>query len=156
MLDSKSIATRLIEIIDQHQLWDEVAQYGNGMGRDFLENVINSNAANGAPFTVSELLDFCTGAAIPMQALVVGEEVVPAPTAWQRQLARYGVQHHLAYRRPKDDPEAPVWIDKVKLELEPEEWCSMCMFEGSHYIGPCCGNTAVQQDIVNDVFRESG
>lgn len=150
LLTSVQIATRLRDLLDHHDLWDEVAQLRPGRDRAFLEAIIA-----GGRFTTTELHDFCYGLAIDECALVDGEEVVPAPTPWQRDLDRHGVKYHLSYLH-KDKPDEPLWIEKVKLELEPEEWCALCMYEGDYYIGPCCGNSSAQQDIVNAVFRNDG
>ena len=44
----------------------------------------------------------------------------------------------------------------VTFPLSPEEWCSLCMRDGEHYVGGCCGNTGVIQDHFCMVFRDSG
>lgn len=64
------------------------------------------------------------------------------------------------------------WVGKVGPERHPEilldtargvyvpltaqEWCDLCMREGDHYMGGCCGNMSQLQDIINRVFRDSG
>lgn len=44
----------------------------------------------------------------------------------------------------------------IFVPLSPDEWCSLCMQEGEHYIGGCCGQSAQVQDILNGIFRDSG
>jgi hypothetical protein len=48
------------------------------------------------------------------------------------------------------------WVRDINLPLTPEEWCSLCMRHGDHYIGGCCGQTGYIQDHFNAVFRDSG
>lgn len=60
--------------------------------------------------------------------------------------------------RPKDPPRSPHPLDIFKTvdlfgPLTPEDWCRLCMREGTEYIGGCCGNTSAIQDIVNGWFR---
>lgn len=47
-------------------------------------------------------------------------------------------------------------IRNVRLPFSAEEWCSLCMSEGEHYIGPCCGTTSAAQDVLNYAFRFGG
>lgn len=47
-------------------------------------------------------------------------------------------------------------IETICAPLTPEDWCRMCMRDGDNYIGGCCGNTGVVQDILNSIFRDSG
>lgn len=44
----------------------------------------------------------------------------------------------------------------VKFLLSPQEWCDLCMRDGDHYMGHCCGNTSAIQDALNGVFRDGG
>lgn len=47
-------------------------------------------------------------------------------------------------------------ISTIFIPLTPDEWCSLCMAEGEHYIGPCCAQSGHTQDILNSIFRDSG
>jgi hypothetical protein len=47
-------------------------------------------------------------------------------------------------------------IRGVFLPLSGDEWCYICQRDSEGYIGPCCGNTGMMQDILNGVFRDSG
>jgi hypothetical protein len=58
----------------------------------------------------------------------------------------------------------PDTVASVSLPFTAREWCAICMSEAScpeeHYesiyIGGCCGNTGLVQDIVNSAFRSGG
>lgn len=56
----------------------------------------------------------------------------------------------VAVRRPSDE------IRAIRIPLSSDEWCSLCMRDGENYIGGCCGQTGQTQDILNEIFRESG
>ena len=47
-------------------------------------------------------------------------------------------------------------IRHVTFPLSPVDWCSLCMNEGEHYVGGCCGNTSHIQDYYNSIFRDGG
>lgn len=47
-------------------------------------------------------------------------------------------------------------VGSVVLILTDEEWCYCCQRDREGYIGPCCGNLAHAQDIMNEAFRDSG
>ncbi len=78
------------------------------------------------------------------------------------QLDKLGVDYHRTTKwvgEPRTPSRKCVELDEVKsvqLPLTPEEWCCMCMREGDDYMGSCCGNMGVMQDILNSVFRDSG
>lgn len=44
----------------------------------------------------------------------------------------------------------------ILLPFNPNEWCSIAMNAGDHYIGGCCGNLSVLQDEISGIFREGG
>jgi len=44
----------------------------------------------------------------------------------------------------------------ILLPFTAQEWCSICMREGEDYLGGCCGNMSAMQDIIQEVFRNSG
>ena len=51
-----------------------------------------------------------------------------------------------------------IW-DKVRyvhLPLSAEEWAQLAMREGPFYVGGCCSNMSLLQDIVNGAFRDGG
>ncbi len=62
--------------------------------------------------------------------------------------------------RPEKPPREPHDLDifrSVLLPLTAEEWCELCMREGSAYMGGCCGTMSYMQDTVSSWFRfESG
>lgn len=47
-------------------------------------------------------------------------------------------------------------IRSVYIHMTPAEWCALCMREGSHYIGGCCGASSYIQDCFNAIFRDNG
>lgn len=51
--------------------------------------------------------------------------------------------------------DVPVFTN-VTPPFSAKEWCSLCMNEGDHYIGGCCGTTSAAQDIINYMFRSGG
>ena len=57
---------------------------------------------------------------------------------------------HVGVRHDKKE------IQSIEIPLTDEEWCSLCMRDGQRYMGECCGQTGQVQDILNDLFRESG
>ena len=163
MLSSLEILTTLRDLIDAHQLWPEVEQHGK-CDRAWVENMmlpIRFEQGTVKPptepglapvhsypvptLTTTQLHALCFGAAIDEYALVNGEPVLPAPTAWQRNLDRHGVKYQLT------DPGVSRRITQVKLELTPEEWCDLCMRSGRYYVG-----SSKMQDIVNRMFRDDG
>lgn len=56
----------------------------------------------------------------------------------------------------------PGTVEGVSLNFTAEEWCRMCMrdYPGgdqfSLYLGGCCGNMGVCQDVMNACFRDGG
>lgn len=162
MLSSLEILTTLRDLIDAHDLWPEVEQYGR-CDKAWIESaiyqiehkevqVLVDSARRSTVFayptitlTTTQLHDLCFGAAVDDYALVNGEPVLPAPTAWQRNLDRHGVKYELT------EPGVSRRITQVKLELTPEEWCDLCMRSGRYYVG-----SSKMQDIVNQVFRDAG
>lgn len=76
-------------------------------------------------------------------------------------LKKLGVEFRQASEwRPKEPPRKPHPINTFQsfsLPFSPEEWCSVCMNDGNNYVGGCCGNMSVVQDILEHCFRlESG
>lgn len=47
-------------------------------------------------------------------------------------------------------------IRGVQFLLSAVEWCDLCMCDGDHYLGGCCGNMSRFQDILNHIFRDNG
>lgn len=88
----------------------------------------------------------------------------PAPTDSfehrQKLLSKLGIQTHRNYEyRTEGQSRVRVELDvftTVLLPFSAEEWCGLCMSEGEHYIGGCCGNMSAVQDEINDLFREGG
>jgi hypothetical protein len=77
------------------------------------------------------------------------------------------IEHAYEYRgEPGVDRhrvELPDTVNSVSLPFTANEWCAICMSEApegadfeSLYIGPCCGNTGMVQDIINGAFRSGG
>lgn len=52
--------------------------------------------------------------------------------------------------------ERPDRFDELRVPLSADEWCRLCMREGDDYIGGCCSQTGFTQDVLNDIFRDSG
>lgn len=73
-----------------------------------------------------------------------------------QQLNHLGVEYCQAYEYVDRDQKDVDLISRVLLPFTTDEWCAMCMREGPHYIGGCCGNSSAAQDIMNAVFREGG
>jgi hypothetical protein len=70
----------------------------------------------------------------------------------------YGQEHDYGKqgtdKRHKFDIEL---FSNIKLPFSPLEWCQLCMKDGFHYMGGCCGTCSAIQDIVEQSFRfESG
>lgn len=73
-------------------------------------------------------------------------------------LTSLGIEHILEYEyrgSPKTCHDLPIFT-RVLLPFTPEEWCQLCMTEGDHYVGGCCGNMSVLQDEINSIFRDGG
>jgi hypothetical protein len=47
-------------------------------------------------------------------------------------------------------------IYRIRVPLSAKEWCALCMRDGEDYLGGCCGQTGQIQDVMNDIFRDSG
>jgi hypothetical protein len=163
MLSSLEILTTLRDLIDAHQLWPEVEQYGK-CDRSWLEDMIyqiehKEVQVRVAPeqhvmacvyptttLTTTNLHALCFGAAIDEYALVNGEPVLPAPTTWQRNLDRHDVPYQLStYAVPQK-------VAAVQLVLDPEAWCSVGMNSGNYYRA----DAPEIQLIINTAFRAGG
>lgn len=54
---------------------------------------------------------------------------------------------------PDRKPHPVEVFQRVRLPLSPMEWLSVCMTDGSNYVGGCCGAMSALQDRINHVFR---
>lgn len=78
------------------------------------------------------------------------------------ELDRLGIEYRRTEKwvgKPGTKERHPVPLDQVrsiKLPLTEEQWCCLCMRDGPHYMGGCCGNMSSLQDIMNGIFRDSG
>lgn len=143
MLTAEEIRTRLKALLETHQCWPEVEQY-SGKSKAEIEALLQPSAR----FTTTSLSALCDGLAINEYDLVHGVDVVPAATAWRRNLDRHGVAYQVS---PADT------LSKLLVDLEPEQWCALCMVGGAY----CLGNSSVvavitMQDTVNSIFRAGG
>ncbi len=48
------------------------------------------------------------------------------------------------------------FIRHATFPLSPVEWCELCMRDGEHYLGGCCGQTSAIQDLLMMIFRDGG
>lgn len=60
------------------------------------------------------------------------------------------------YNRETKEHEGQGVITTVCLKLTPEDWLRACMRDNDMYMGGCCGNMSVAQDILNFAFRDGG
>lgn len=70
-------------------------------------------------------------------------------------LDRLGIGYHQEeeWRGKPSRPERIELFKDVHLPLTAEEWLSVAMADGKHYLGGCCGAMSHLQDIVEHVFR---
>jgi hypothetical protein len=177
MAQDHEIARHLIGIIDRYNLW-EALQTHTGLDRGYLE----AHVADESPvyetreelgkdgkvmFThqvklretlesAGALRKICDALGLPYYDVYHLREVVPEDMEWCRELDRLGIQYHRTNDDVKKVPTDRSWIDKVKLDLTPNQWCNLCMRDGNQYVGGCCGTSSAMQDIVNGAFRDDG
>lgn len=63
------------------------------------------------------------------------------------------------YRDQPDGTRLPFDLDllrTLRLPLDAEEWCALCMRVGTAYIGGCCANLVGAQELLHKAFLEGG
>lgn len=63
------------------------------------------------------------------------------------------------YRTQPDGARLPHELDlltRIRLPLDAEEWCAICMQVGTAYIGGCCANLSGAQELINRAFWNGG
>jgi hypothetical protein len=63
------------------------------------------------------------------------------------------------YRTQPDGTRVPFELDllrSLRLPLDAEEWCALCMRVGTAYIGGCCANLSGAQELIHKAFLEGG
>ena len=131
------LTERLVALIDQHNLWDEVQRY-SGWNR---ERVVACTT-----MTTSDFEDVCYGASINSYKLYNdAATIVVSPLAWQRELDRRAVEYQQVADKPLE----------IRLPLTVEEWCSLYQRGGDYYIGDLEAEDSVQVRL-DKVFRDNG
>jgi len=73
-------------------------------------------------------------------------------------LDKWGIKYNVStkYDQETKTHEDLGLVKSLYLNLTPEDWVRLCTTEGDMYMGGCCANMSVAQDILNYAFRESG
>lgn len=72
------------------------------------------------------------------------------------------VQYEESYDREESEAgsvivkKAKETIYSIQIPLTDAEWCDLCMRDGEMYQGGCCDQTGQIQDVINEIFRDSG
>jgi hypothetical protein len=177
MAKDHEIARHLITIIDAYTLWprlladtgltkENLAAHASDESPTYAQ-VETPDKSGKVIFVTTKKLratleddgvlgKICNALGLPYYDVYHLREVIPEDVEWCREMDRLGVKYHCTNELVKKAPADRSWINKVKLDLTAEQWCSLCMREGSMYVGGCCGNSSAQQDIMNDAFRDDG
>ena len=128
---------RLVALIDQHSLWDEVQRY-SGWDRERLTTCTT--------LITSDFNDICYGASVHPTKIYDGVDVVVSPLAWQRELDRRVINYRSVAGKPLE----------VRLSLTPEDWCGLYQREGTYHVGDLGAKNSSVQATVDQMFRDDG
>lgn len=66
---------------------------------------------------------------------------------------RTGREQEYRGKPPEREPHPLKVFTTIELPLNAEDWCSLVMSEGEHYVGGCCAAMSTTQDLIENVFR---